>query len=447
MRQIPGRDARAVVADRQADKLARARLGMRPHIIRLECDPLGHEPHLPAVEDRIASIEHQVHQHLFDHADVAMNEEGIGGVVALELNILADDALEHPGEVDEGLIEVEGVGLEDLFAVKGEELPGQIGGARSGCDDLLEAVVGFRRVPSGVQQQQVSLTADDGQHVVEVVGDPAGELADDLHLLRLPQLLFQQLAAGDVFQAEQHFGLVFQPHQGRRDREVDLPPMAALRQAHVGLDLVAGLAGHGGLSDCQAQRAVGTGLCAAAPAGIFQRVDTPQQVARRQRSRERRQGSHELGHGPIDALDPVRGVHQAEHQRYRVVDGHHFGVVPFQAGLRLLAVAAFRGVMQSAAHRRDQALQAVFEHIIGGARPQTLDRALLADGAGDKDERGIRLQLPGRRQRFGAVVGGQRVIAENQIDVRPGQGGFKLRPALAISDFADHAAGGKQLGH
>ena len=38
---------------------------------------------------------------------------------------------------------------------------------------------------------QLDAADDDAQHVVEVVRDPAGELTDGLHLLRLPQLTFR----------------------------------------------------------------------------------------------------------------------------------------------------------------------------------------------------------------------------------------------------------------
>ena len=45
--------------------------------------------------------------------------------------------------------------------------------------------------------RQLQIAADDLQHVVEVVRDAAGELADRLHLLRLPQLRLGFGALGD----------------------------------------------------------------------------------------------------------------------------------------------------------------------------------------------------------------------------------------------------------
>ena len=36
---------------------------------------------------------------------------------------------------------------------------------------------------------------DDGEHIVEIMGDATGELADRFHLLHLPHLRFRRLAA------------------------------------------------------------------------------------------------------------------------------------------------------------------------------------------------------------------------------------------------------------
>ena len=47
-------------------------------------------------------------------------------------------------------------------------------------------------------QQQLAVAVDDGQQVVEVVGHAAGQPADRLHLLRLPELLLQPPPLGDV---------------------------------------------------------------------------------------------------------------------------------------------------------------------------------------------------------------------------------------------------------
>ena len=43
------------------------------------------------------------------------------------------------------------------------------------------------------------MTLNDGQNIVKVVRHAAGELANGLHLLRLPKLGFQQNPLGNIF--------------------------------------------------------------------------------------------------------------------------------------------------------------------------------------------------------------------------------------------------------
>ena len=49
-----------------------------------------------------------------------------------------------------------------------------------------------------VRQQKLGLRPNDGQHVVEVVSDAAGQPADRFHLVGLAELILQLLALGDV---------------------------------------------------------------------------------------------------------------------------------------------------------------------------------------------------------------------------------------------------------
>src|SRR3546814_14370452 len=44
----------------------------------------------------------------------------------------------------------------------------------------------------------VEIADDDGEKVVEIVRQPAGELADRFHLLRLDELLLERLVVGDI---------------------------------------------------------------------------------------------------------------------------------------------------------------------------------------------------------------------------------------------------------
>ena len=78
--------------------------------------------------------------------------------------------------------------MHDLAAAEEEQLAREIGGALGGGANLAEAL---DRVGRQVRRLagQLGLQQDHRENVVEIVRDAAGELADGVHLLRLPELL------------------------------------------------------------------------------------------------------------------------------------------------------------------------------------------------------------------------------------------------------------------
>ena len=97
-----------------------------------------------------------------------------------------------------------------------QQLLRQAGGALGGAPDL-----GGRMLPirpgRHLFDQLVAVAQQDGDQVVEVVGDAGGEAADGLHLLRLAQLVLQPVAlaqvarnrgdTNDLAVADQHLGM------------------------------------------------------------------------------------------------------------------------------------------------------------------------------------------------------------------------------------------------
>src|SRR5207244_4376678 len=75
------------------------------------------------------------------------------------------------------------------------------------------------RVGPEAAPEELAAALDDGQEVVEVVGDAAGELPDRLHLLRLTNLSLELLPLADVSE--------------RDDRPDQLPVFGADRRAGV----------------------------------------------------------------------------------------------------------------------------------------------------------------------------------------------------------------------
>ena len=114
-----------------------------------------------------------------------------------ERDLLADQPAQQHGEIGQRLAEIEHLRAQRLAAREGEQLPHQARrpvGVLLDLHDVLERRIGR---PMRVEQE-VGRHHDGGQHVVEIVRDPAGELAHRLHLLRLGELRFERALLGGL---------------------------------------------------------------------------------------------------------------------------------------------------------------------------------------------------------------------------------------------------------
>ena len=76
-------------------------------------------------------------------------------------------------------------------------MAGEIGGAFGGLGDFDQArnLVGMQGF---LELEHGDMAQNDGEEVVEIVGDAASQLAKRLHFLGLAKLFLQQLVLGDV---------------------------------------------------------------------------------------------------------------------------------------------------------------------------------------------------------------------------------------------------------
>ena len=75
-----------------------------------------------------------------------------------------------------------------------------------------------------VVQDELAVAGDDGEQVVEVVRDAAGQHADGFHFLRLPELLLQLHPSGDIHQDGKLGGLAAVLDIVERDFDLDGTP-------------------------------------------------------------------------------------------------------------------------------------------------------------------------------------------------------------------------------
>jgi hypothetical protein len=97
------------------------------------------------------------------------------------------------------MVEVQRFRLRHLPAAVGQQLARECSRALAGFHDLLDRAVVRVRRGKGIQQD-MAITVNDGQQVIKVVRNPAGQHADRFHLGRLPYLFFQLLTFRDVLE-------------------------------------------------------------------------------------------------------------------------------------------------------------------------------------------------------------------------------------------------------
>ena len=190
------RDAGAGVGDRDGDEVAAARRtgragqGWRRTLLHADRQPAF------AVHG-VAAVDGEIDQRGLELRDVG-DREAIG-IVDLDLDpdAAADQRADQLRDALDLRADIEHLRLQRLPAGKRQQLRGQLGGALHGFGDRVD-VAAAPLLRQFAAAQEVGRGADDGQEIVEIVRDAAGELADRFHLLRLPQRFLALAALGDV---------------------------------------------------------------------------------------------------------------------------------------------------------------------------------------------------------------------------------------------------------
>ena len=119
-------------------------------------------------------------------------------------------------QVAEHRSEIDRVGLQHLLAAERQQLLRQRRGALGGAANL-QRLIADRRLRRRVLLDHAGVAEDRGEHVVEVVRDAAGELADRLHLLGLGELPFELALL--VLRAAARAARSSKPGQRHRDQQ------------------------------------------------------------------------------------------------------------------------------------------------------------------------------------------------------------------------------------
>src|SRR5579872_5967400 len=159
-------------------------------VVAAQGDVGGLDSDLAALRHGVLRIDNEVHDDLFDLTGVGACSSQIGCQLGLQLNSFADERLQGALHIGDNAIHIHDLQFEQLFTTESQQLASQ------GCRSLGCLVNGFdlaihRTAFAGVFEQDFRVSADHHQQIIEVVRDATGQPADGFHLLRLPELVFE----------------------------------------------------------------------------------------------------------------------------------------------------------------------------------------------------------------------------------------------------------------
>ena len=185
---------------------AQARPGSRLHLRTgriAERGPVDRDRDRSALGHRVARVHHEVDEDLLELAGVDEDAHVFRPVGDRQLDVLADQATQHRGEVARHLEQRRRSRHHDLTTGQCEQLTGEARRVFGGDPDLGQRRV-QRRVGLGFQTREVEVPEDRGQDVVEVVGHATGEATHRFHLLDLQQLRLQAFVLAQISCDQRH---------------------------------------------------------------------------------------------------------------------------------------------------------------------------------------------------------------------------------------------------
>ena len=204
----------AGVADRQFDIVSRLQL-------RIVADPPppAADGQRSAVRHRVARVDGEVEHRHFELRRIGHHRHQ----VRVEVELLLDPRPQHIAKQRAHLVDqrrdIGRLHLQPLDPAEGEQLAGEP-----------RAPLRRRERVGRIAQQplvldplgdEVEAADDDGQQIVEVMRDAAGQLAERFHLLALAKLVLRGFELGDVPRLEQQIGDLVAARPNRLDRNVE----------------------------------------------------------------------------------------------------------------------------------------------------------------------------------------------------------------------------------
>ena len=176
-------------------------------LVGLQGDVGGADAHHAGAVHRVAGVDREVDDGVLELVRIDVGRPGVGGEVDLDLDPLAQRPVEQVGHAGDQLAAVDPLGQQRLGAGERQQPPGQRRGAGRALHGVGEVGHDLALGPVQAAAGEVDAADHHRQHVVEVVGDAAGQLADRFHLLDLAELRLGELPL-DRFGAQRLVGVL-----------------------------------------------------------------------------------------------------------------------------------------------------------------------------------------------------------------------------------------------
>ena len=188
-----GGNAGAGVGDPQPGVAAGFEAGPVVGVGLVHGDVRGVDGELPAAGHRVAGVDCEVDQDLLELAGVRLDRPQAFGGCGVQGDVLAEGAAQQLIQARDDVVEAEYFGVHDVAAGEDQQLAGQPYRPLRRAADLLDVAEHVAQPRILARQarylllEHVGEAGDHVQQVVEVVRDPADELAEAFHPLGMPQ--------------------------------------------------------------------------------------------------------------------------------------------------------------------------------------------------------------------------------------------------------------------
>ena len=171
---------------------------MKAGVFLVEGNVGGLDGQLASRGHGVTRVHGEIHDDLLDLSGIGPHRAQTSCRDHDQVDVFADHASEHLQVFGDHAIQIKNLRRQHLLAAEGQELAGERCRAPRCAGNFLRRAA-QRRVRAEAVKQKFRIARDHHQQIVEIVRDAAGESAYGFHLLRLPELLLQGAALGDIF--------------------------------------------------------------------------------------------------------------------------------------------------------------------------------------------------------------------------------------------------------